>query len=96
MSNGTVAPMPTPIPTPVQSRSDGPEESDFVVVGAATTIEGMPAVSISVLVPDSPVSEPPADDDEVDSDADDEVDDDVLDNDELDELDEADDIRDAD
>lgn len=80
--------MPAPMPTPVQSRPR-PEESDCVVVGAATTIEGMLAVSKSVLVPDCPVADRIVDDNEVDGD-------DELDNDELDRLEEADDDPDAD
>lgn len=86
--------MPAPIPTPVQSRP-GPEESDCVVVGAATMIEGILAVSISVLVPDCPVDECSADEDDADVKPD-ELDDDKLDNDELDRLEEANDNPDVD
>lgn len=84
--------MPAPIPTPVQSRP-WLEESDCVVVGAVTTIEGTPAVSTTDLVPDCSVVET---DTEVDVNLDDELDDDKLDNDELDRLEEADDDPDAD
>jgi hypothetical protein len=83
---GTAAPIPTPMPTPVQSRL-GPEELDCVVVGLATTIEGMLAVSTSVLVPDRPVVEPDTEDEEVDS----TLEDDELDFDEPEELEEAND-----
>ncbi|KAH0214619.1 hypothetical protein KCU86_g4386, partial [Aureobasidium melanogenum] len=84
---GTAAPIPTPIPMPVQSRL-GSEELDCVVVGLATTIEGMLAVSTSVLVPECPMVEPDMEDEEVDSTLDD---DDELDIDEPEELEEADD-----
>jgi hypothetical protein len=47
MSRGTAAPMPAPIPRPVQSR---PEMGDFggVVVGVVTKIEGILAVDDSI------------------------------------------------
>ncbi|KAG9598075.1 hypothetical protein KCU77_g8280, partial [Aureobasidium melanogenum] len=86
MTIGTAAPIPTPIPMPVQSRL-GPEEFDCVAVGLATTIEGMLAVSTSVLVPDRPVVKPDMENEDVDS----TLEDDELDVDEPEELEEADD-----
>lgn len=95
MISGTAAPIPAPMPTLVQSRFE-PEESEEVVVGAATMIEGMLAVSIPVFVSDCPVVESAPEDEEVDVEPDDEPNDDELDNDKLDMLEEVDDDPDVD